>query len=181
MADLKITLQESITLPNRNVETLHNITVISGVNQILRRTDTIATDFSGSGIEILKFVDKIATNKENIVAMRNTGDFILIDENAMAQKFNDKAWTKPAKQLDGSYATALKENEFNSLEEFLTFALIHEVKHDTIKKQEGETTGQYEDRINEAALEDLRANYNILDDADNNDLEGADNPNPCGK
>jgi len=129
----------------------------------------------------LKFVDNIATNKENIVAMRNTGDSILIDENAMAQKFNDKAWTKPAKQLDGSYATALKENEFNSLEEFLTFALIHEVKHDTIKKQEGETTGQYEDRINEAALEDLRANYNILDDADNNDLEGADNPNPCGK
>jgi len=57
MADLKITLQESITLPNRNVETLHNITIIPGVNQILRRTDTIATDFSGSGIEILKFVD----------------------------------------------------------------------------------------------------------------------------
>jgi len=57
MADLKITLQESITLPNRNVETLHNITIIPGINQILRRTDTIATDFSGSGIEILKFVD----------------------------------------------------------------------------------------------------------------------------
>jgi hypothetical protein len=57
MADLKITLQESITLPNKNVETLHNVTIISGVNQILRRTDTIATDFSGSGIEILKFVD----------------------------------------------------------------------------------------------------------------------------
>jgi hypothetical protein len=57
MADLKITLQESITLPNRNVETLHNTAIISGVNQILRRTDTIATDFSGSGIEILKFVD----------------------------------------------------------------------------------------------------------------------------
>jgi len=57
MADLKITLQESITLPNRNIETLHNTTIISGVNQILRRTDTIATDFSGSGIEILKFVD----------------------------------------------------------------------------------------------------------------------------
>jgi hypothetical protein len=57
MADLKITLHESITLPNRNVETLYNTTIISGVNQILRRTDTIATDFSGSGIEILKFVD----------------------------------------------------------------------------------------------------------------------------
>jgi hypothetical protein len=57
MADLKVTLQESITLPNKNVETLYNVATISGVNQVLRRTDTIATDFSGSGIEILKFVD----------------------------------------------------------------------------------------------------------------------------
>jgi len=57
MADLKITLQESIVLPNRNKEVLTNTATISGVNQILRRTDTIATDFSGSGIEILKFVD----------------------------------------------------------------------------------------------------------------------------
>ena len=57
MADLKITLQESIVLPNRNKEILTNTATIPGVNQILRRTDTIATDFSGSGIEILKFVD----------------------------------------------------------------------------------------------------------------------------
>ena len=57
MADLKITLQESIVLPNRNKEVLTNTATISGVNQILRRTDTIATDFSGSGIEILKFID----------------------------------------------------------------------------------------------------------------------------
>ena len=57
MADLKVTLQESITLPNRNVETLYNTATISGVNQILRRTDTITTEFSGSGIEILKFVN----------------------------------------------------------------------------------------------------------------------------
>jgi hypothetical protein len=57
MADLKITLQESITLPNGNKELLSNISTITGVNQVLRRTDTIATDFSGSGIEILRFVD----------------------------------------------------------------------------------------------------------------------------
>jgi hypothetical protein len=57
------------------------------------------------------------------------------------------------------------------------------VKHDTIKKAEGETTGQYEDRINQAALADLRANYNIptptiapegLPPIDNN------NQNNCG-
>ena len=60
MADLKVTLQESITLPNRNVETLYNTATISGVNQVLRRTDTITTEFSGSGIEILKFVNSEA-------------------------------------------------------------------------------------------------------------------------
>jgi len=57
MADLKVTLQESITLPNGNKESLYNTTTIPGVNQVLRRTDTIVTSFSGSGIEILKFVN----------------------------------------------------------------------------------------------------------------------------
>lgn len=111
----------------------------------------------------LEFVDKIPTEKETVVAMSNnrkTG-VISIDDKAMIQKFNDKAWTKPAKQLDGSFATPLSENEFSSWDDWFTFALIHEVKHDTILKEEGETTGQYEDRINQAALEDLRSNYVI--------------------
>jgi hypothetical protein len=111
----------------------------------------------------LEFVDKIPTEKETVVAMSNnrkTG-VISIDDKAMIQKFNDKAWTKPAKQLDGSFATPLAENEFSSWDDWFTFALIHEVKHDTILKEEGETTGQYEDRINQAALEDLRSNYVI--------------------
>ena len=54
---LKVTIQESITLPNKNEEICTNTVTISGVNQTVRRTDTIATSFSGSGIEILKFVD----------------------------------------------------------------------------------------------------------------------------
>jgi hypothetical protein len=109
----------------------------------------------------LNFVDKIPTQKETVVAMSNnrkTG-IISIDTSAMFQKFRDKAWTKPAKQLDGSFATPLAEDAFKSLDEFFTFALIHEVKHDTILKEDGETTGQYEDRINQAALKDLEENY----------------------
>jgi hypothetical protein len=109
----------------------------------------------------LNFVDKIPTQKETVVAMsnnRNTG-VITIDTSAMFQKFRDKAWTKPAKQLDGSFATPLAEDAFKSAEEWFTFALIHEVKHDTIFKEPGETTGQYEDRINQAAMKDLEENY----------------------
>ena len=111
----------------------------------------------------LNFVDNIATTKETVVAMSNskkTG-VISIDQKAMAQKFEDKAWTKPAKQSDGSFATPLAENQFSTMDEWFTFALIHELKHDTILKQEGETTGQYEDRINQAAIADLNKNYNV--------------------
>ena len=57
MADLTITLQEQIKLPNNNIEKTSNVKVISGVNQTVRKIDTISTTFSGSGVEILKFVD----------------------------------------------------------------------------------------------------------------------------
>ena len=57
MADLLVTIQESITLPNRNKEVLSNTKTITGVNQTLRRIDTIPTTFVGSGVEILRFVD----------------------------------------------------------------------------------------------------------------------------
>jgi len=113
----------------------------------------------------LNFADNIATKKETVVAMSNNREtgVISIDKNAMEQKFNDKAWTKPAKQLDGSFATPLAVNEFITFDEWFTFALLHEVKHDSIFKQQGETTGQYENRINKAALEDLRENYTQAD------------------
>lgn len=59
-SDLLITIQESITLPNGNKETLQNTKTISGITQTLRRVDTIATTPSGSGIEILRFTDSEA-------------------------------------------------------------------------------------------------------------------------
>jgi hypothetical protein len=57
MADLLVTIQESITLPNRNKEILSNTKTIADINQTLRRIDTISTTFSGSGVEILRFID----------------------------------------------------------------------------------------------------------------------------
>ena len=112
--------------------------------------------FRGLPIEL---VDVIPTKKTTPVAMRNREGTILIDEKAFIQKFNDKAWTKPVKQSDDSFATPLALDEFQSIEEFLTFALIHETKHNTVKRVDGETEGQYEDRVNQAALQDLRYSY----------------------
>ena len=57
MADLTISIQESITLPNRNKVNTFNNKVITGVNQVTRRVDTIATTFEDTGIEIIRFVD----------------------------------------------------------------------------------------------------------------------------
>jgi hypothetical protein len=55
MANLYITITEEITLPNTTKEKTNVFTTISNINQIVRRVDTIATTFSGSGIEILRF------------------------------------------------------------------------------------------------------------------------------
>jgi calcineurin-like phosphoesterase len=55
MANLYVTITEEITLPNTTREKTNIFKTISNVNQILRRVDTIATTFSGSGIEILRF------------------------------------------------------------------------------------------------------------------------------
>jgi len=57
MADLNISIQESITLPNRNKVNTFNNKIITDVNQITHRVDTIATTFEETGIEILRFVD----------------------------------------------------------------------------------------------------------------------------
>lgn len=55
MANLYVTITEEITLPNTTTEKTRTFKTISGVNQIVRRVDTISTTFSGSGIEILRF------------------------------------------------------------------------------------------------------------------------------
>lgn len=55
MANLYVTITEEITLPNTATEKTRTFKTISDVNQIVRRVDTIATSFSGSGIEILRF------------------------------------------------------------------------------------------------------------------------------
>jgi hypothetical protein len=55
MANLYVTITEEITLPNNTTEKTYVFKDIPGINQILRRVDTIATTFSGSGIEIIRF------------------------------------------------------------------------------------------------------------------------------
>lgn len=60
MSNLTITIQEQILLPNNNIENITNTVVVNGVNQFVRRIDTIPYDFSGSGVGIISFVDSEA-------------------------------------------------------------------------------------------------------------------------
>jgi hypothetical protein len=54
---LTVNIAESILLENGNQMNTFNSVSIPDINQVVRRVDTIVSSFSGSGIEILKFVD----------------------------------------------------------------------------------------------------------------------------
>ena len=103
---------------------------------------------------VVDFVAEIPTEREVPVAFRNVnkGEKFLFVKDLFTQKFKDKAWTSPAVLSDGSQATALLPDEFKTLDEFLTFALLHEKAHEYIFKNSKEFVGQYEDRINQEAL-----------------------------
>ena len=60
MANLYVTITEEITLPNTTTEKTQTFKIINGINQIVRRVDTITTTFSGSGIEIIRFCNSEA-------------------------------------------------------------------------------------------------------------------------
>jgi hypothetical protein len=57
MANLTVTIQEQILLPNNNIENVSNTVVIPSVSQFVRRIDTIPYDFSGSGVGIISFTN----------------------------------------------------------------------------------------------------------------------------
>ena len=61
VGQLEVTINESITLPNGNREVATNNVTIEGVNQIVRRVDTISSFWEGTGVEILRFVDNEAS------------------------------------------------------------------------------------------------------------------------
>jgi len=106
---------------------------------------------------VINFLKEIPSNRDKPIPLKTPKGKNIIDMVAdlMYQKYEEKAWTVPATQRDGSKATPLAENQFGSYNEFLTFALLHEKAHKYILKQENETVGQYEDRINDEAMRRL--------------------------
>ena len=56
MATLTTQVTEKIKLNNNIITSVNNKKILD-INQVVKRVDTISTTFSGSGVEILKFVD----------------------------------------------------------------------------------------------------------------------------
>lgn len=111
--------------------------------------------FEGMAIE---FVKEIPTSKDKkVAASKIKGENkVLLVADLLFEKYQEKAWTKPATQKDGSKATPLDPNAFSNYNEFLTFVLLHEKAHDYILQDANEMTGPYEDRINDEAMRRLK-------------------------
>jgi hypothetical protein len=98
---------------------------------------------------------KAATGEPGAAQYNRAENKILINRDFLKKKFEEKAWTKPRKQRDGSFATALPEDAFLTYDSFEKFVIEHEYQHSLLSYTESgkKTIGEYEDEINRRALE----------------------------
>ena len=137
------------------------------------------TNFLGLQITPVNPGELISPTDGAPVAMRNLHDGrILMDEALMLEKFNQKAWKTMRNSRPLNY-------EFNSYEEWVNFALLHEAMHDIYHIQQGESRFDYESRINEEAIKRLTTGVYTIEQQlyedqkvyDSNPVFDATNPN----
>ena len=126
------------------------------IENLKQENKSIKLPSSYKGIPIIQGPINTLKNTPVAARYRKSEGVIYADPIQIGQKFKNKAWTNPALQKDGSYATALPKNQFTNITDFTKFILEHEFAHSHIFKREGETTGQYEDRINQEALKQIQ-------------------------
>lgn len=89
---------------------------------------------------------------ENAAPRTEAEDTIFIDSVAIAKSFKDKPWTKP--RYEGIKPIA--EDAFKTPEEWVNFVAYHELHHTVNKRKPDESVADYENRTNDAALEEIR-------------------------
>jgi len=107
------------------------------------------------GITIINTADiKTVTGEPGAAQYNRTENKILINRELLQKKFESKAWTKPRKQKDDSFATALPEDAFTTYDQWEKFVIDHEYQHSLLSFEESrvKTFGEYEDIINNRAL-----------------------------
>lgn len=137
--------------------TLHNDLIdektatISSKNIIIKEGPTLKyRDINGATLKI-KEGEPVPKGYEEVGAFINSKDgitTIYINKEKLALDFQNKVWMKP--KVKG--VLPLKENTFKTVDEYTDFVLKHEKAHTYIKRNKGESTGAYENRINEVAL-----------------------------
>ena len=103
-------------------------------------------EFAGMRIVYVPENSLISSTDNQPVAARNPHDgTILIDDVLLRQKFEEKAWrnTRNSKPLN---------RDFRTYEDWKKFVLLHEAMHNIYPRLEGESSFDYETRINEQAL-----------------------------
>lgn len=145
----------------QDVEGFKNFIENQENNNSSKISTSIKLPSSYKGIPIIQGPINTLKNTPVAARYRKSEGVIYADIEQIQEKFKNKAWTNPALQRDGSYATALPENQFNNITDFTKFILEREFAHSHIFKQEGETVGQYEDRINQEALKQTFQEDNI--------------------
>lgn len=116
MGRLISNLDERVILDDGKSSITSNSTTIEDVGQFTRRLDTIATKFSGSGIEILKFVD---SEEESVAGSFVKGDVRYIRISNLTSNSVDLYFIKSNEEstifnLDGEKTFMLANGQFDA-------------------------------------------------------------------
>jgi hypothetical protein len=164
-------IADVFTLYKGNIQTLKTFNRLEAERELINETsvtDGILDNQTNSdmyeGITI-EYSDKIKTQTGEIGAAQydRNRDIILINPEILKKKYDEKAWTKPRKQKDGSFAESLDADIFPTYEDFENFVIQHEYQHSLLSRDQfiqetggiDSTIGQYEHVINMRALEQI--------------------------
>jgi hypothetical protein len=116
MGRLISNLEERVILDDGKSSITSNTTTIEDVGQFTRRLDTISTKFSGSGIEILRFVD---SEEESVAGSFVKGDVRYIRISNLTACSVDLYFIKSNEEstifnLDGEKTFMLGNGQFNA-------------------------------------------------------------------
>lgn len=135
--------------------------ITAKINDMLLTKASEAT-WDYKGIPVVEDLDiKAATGEAGAAKYDRKTKTIKMNPVLLRQKFDEKAWTKSRKQSDGSEATPLPLNMFNTYGEFQAFVIEHEFQHSVIdisqfkQANPGSNVADYENEINRRALEEL--------------------------
>lgn len=152
--------QELLVPPGAAVRTyIDNITrqveYNNSVTTVITEADVNNPDIKGVIIlPKVPVVPRVSKNKGDKTkggwaAYNRAHNKIYLDEDELKRTFDEKAWSKP--KVEG--VNALSENQFKTIEEWRDFVIAHESAHAKFPQKEGESKAQYENRMNEIALD----------------------------